>query len=209
LRFKLQVWNRFQISLFLSIHRHSNVCYCRRYYTPLRNCRELYCHRRRVQCRISRRYGSHKSQLTLGIYIDAPRSARVQSLSDQFSTSAVLSGVSLSLPPGPYFLTNSDCTLSFYRAFRLYSDTQRVSDLCAGLTTRPFCMERLWEMTATLLLPLLRFLGPALLTKLKPSQSLRDYITLQRPTNHWQATELVSKHAPLQKTSLTERISMT
>jgi len=69
-------------------------------------------------------------QTDVGLYIDAPLSAKVQSLGGQFSTSAVLSGVSLSLPPGPYFLTNSEGTISLYQAYRLYSDTQRVPGFC-------------------------------------------------------------------------------
>jgi hypothetical protein len=62
-------------------------------------------------------------QLTSGIYI---KGATSESHIEEFGTSAVLSGVDLSLPPGPYFMSNSGGSLSFYKAFRLYSDTQRV-----------------------------------------------------------------------------------
>jgi hypothetical protein len=66
-------------------------------------------------------------ELISGIYFDVPTSAMYQALSGGFSASAILQvAPSPPLAPGPYFISNTDGIIKFYKAYRLYSDTQRV-----------------------------------------------------------------------------------
>ena len=103
-------------------------------------------------------YNPPDLSLIEGIYIDAPRTASISRLGGIFGASAILRGsYKLSLPPGPYFVSNTDGVLKTFKAFRIYPDTQRVPSLFSCTHYRASCMGQFRKMMAISQSPLVLF----------------------------------------------------